>query len=115
MTYPTIAEVVKADREQIFRWWATLSPPLNAYEAYELIFKKFRCLGGSTFKPCPRSIEEPAFKSKQPVRFNRRSRLALTLAEREDISRGDNLGCLAISRSDQPQAIPRAMRGNLCR
>jgi hypothetical protein len=74
MTYPTIADVVKADRQQIFHWWATLSPPLNAYEdrVYELIFKKFRCLGGSTFKPYPRSTEDVVFISKQTVRFKRR-------------------------------------------
>jgi len=44
-----IAEVVKADREQISRWWATLPSPQNEHEGriYELIFKKYRCLGGS--------------------------------------------------------------------
>ena len=49
MHYPTIAEVVKADREHIFRWWEALPRPQNESEkrVYELILKKFRCLGGS--------------------------------------------------------------------
>jgi len=48
MNYPTIAEVVKADREHVFRWWEMLPHPQNEREkrVYELIFKKFRCLGG---------------------------------------------------------------------
>jgi len=52
MKYPTIAEVVKADREHIFRWWEMLPRPQNERETrvYELIFKKFRCLGASVLK-----------------------------------------------------------------
>ena len=52
MHYPTIAEVVKADREHIFRWWETLPRPQNEHEkrVYELIRKKFRCLGGSVLR-----------------------------------------------------------------
>lgn len=48
MKYPTTAEVVKADREHIFRWWEMLPRPQNEREkrVYELIVKKFRCLGG---------------------------------------------------------------------
>jgi len=29
MNYPTIAEVVKADREHVFRWWKMLPRPEN--------------------------------------------------------------------------------------
>jgi hypothetical protein len=52
MNYPTIAEVVKADREHVFRWREMLPLPQNEREKriYELIFKKFRCLGGSLLK-----------------------------------------------------------------
>ena len=52
MNYPTIAEVVKADREHVFRWWEMLPRPENKREKriYELIFKKFRCLGGLVLK-----------------------------------------------------------------
>jgi hypothetical protein len=32
MAYPTIAEVLKADREQISRWWAALPSPQNEHE-----------------------------------------------------------------------------------
>ena len=41
MNYPTIAEVVKADREHVFRWWKMLPRPENEREKriYELIFK----------------------------------------------------------------------------
>ena len=41
MNYPTIAEVVKADRELVFRWWKMLRRPENEREKriYELIFK----------------------------------------------------------------------------
>jgi hypothetical protein len=52
MNYPTIAEVVKADRELVFRWWKMLRRPENEREKriYALISKKFRCLGGSILK-----------------------------------------------------------------
>lgn len=48
MSYPTIAEVVKADREQIGRWWSSLPSPETPMEerVMNLIFKKFHVLGG---------------------------------------------------------------------
>jgi hypothetical protein len=48
MEYPTIAEVVKADREQICRWWSFLETPQTPMEerVMNLIFKKFHVLGG---------------------------------------------------------------------
>jgi len=48
MLYPSVAEVVKADREQVCRWWYALRPPQNALEerVLYLIGKKFTCLGG---------------------------------------------------------------------
>lgn len=50
--YPSIAEVVKADREQVCRWVYGLRPPENALEerVLFLIRKKFNCLGGPTFE-----------------------------------------------------------------
>lgn len=49
MQYPTIAEVVRADREQICRWWTTLTPPETPMQerVMNLIFKKFTALGGT--------------------------------------------------------------------
>jgi hypothetical protein len=48
MEYPTIAEVVKADREQICRWWSSLETPQTPMDerVMNLIFKKFHVLGG---------------------------------------------------------------------
>ena len=48
MEYPSIAEVVKADREQICRWWTSLETPQTPMEerVMNLIFKKFHVLGG---------------------------------------------------------------------
>jgi len=48
MQYPTISEVVKADREQISRWWSSLESPETVMEerVMNLIFKKFNVLGG---------------------------------------------------------------------
>ena len=50
MIYPTVSEVVKADREQIRNWWMLLRRPQNQFEerALELILKKFICLGASS-------------------------------------------------------------------
>jgi hypothetical protein len=50
MVYPTVSEVVKADREQIRRWWMSLPRPQSQVEerALELILKKFICLGASS-------------------------------------------------------------------
>jgi hypothetical protein len=48
MQYPTISEVVKADREQICQWWSSLKSPETPMEerVMNLIFKKFNVLGG---------------------------------------------------------------------
>jgi hypothetical protein len=48
MNYPTIAEVVIADREQICLWWKSLRSPETPMEerVMNLIFKKFSVLGG---------------------------------------------------------------------
>jgi hypothetical protein len=48
MEYPTIAEVVRAHREQICHWWASLETPQTPMEerVMNLIFKKFHVLGG---------------------------------------------------------------------
>ena len=50
MIYPTVSEVVKADREQIRRWWISLRRPRSPVEerALELIRKKFICFGASS-------------------------------------------------------------------
>lgn len=73
MTYPTVAGVVRADREQIFRGRPALRPTLNAHQerVYEL-FKKFRSLGGSSFKPYARSTEDPAARTSAPIAIRRR-------------------------------------------
>lgn len=49
MQYPTIAEVVAADREQICIWWSSLKSPETPMQEriINLIFKKFTALGGS--------------------------------------------------------------------
>ena len=48
MSYPTIAEVVRADREQVCWWWSSLQSPETPMEEriMNLIFKKFHVLGG---------------------------------------------------------------------
>jgi len=50
MIYPTVPEVVKANREQIRRWWMALPRPRTRVEerALELIRKKFICFGASS-------------------------------------------------------------------
>jgi hypothetical protein len=50
LTYPTIADVVKADHEQICRWWKSLESPETPQEerVMDLIFKKLQALGGLT-------------------------------------------------------------------
>lgn len=50
MIYPTVAEVVKADHEQICRWWSLLDSPETPYQerVMNLIFKKLQALGGVT-------------------------------------------------------------------
>ena len=71
MNYPTIAEVVKADREHVFRWWEMLPRPENEREKriYELIFRKFRCLGGSVLKQDAeaRLSNAPSFMSSRKI------------------------------------------------
>jgi hypothetical protein len=51
--FPTIQQVVAADREQICRWWRSLHPPSNGYEhrVMCLISAKFRAFGGYTPVP----------------------------------------------------------------
>jgi hypothetical protein len=46
--YPTIAEVIAADQEQVSRWWNFLPDPKTPLEerVMELIFKKFSVTGG---------------------------------------------------------------------
>ena len=48
MHYPTVAEVVAADQEQVSFWWHFLPDPKNAIEEHvmDLIFKKFYANGG---------------------------------------------------------------------
>jgi len=43
VNYPSIAEVVAADQEQVSLWWHSLSDPKTPLEerAMDLIFKKF--------------------------------------------------------------------------
>ncbi len=43
MHYPTVAEVVAADREQVSFWWHFLPDPKSLSEEHvmDLIFKKF--------------------------------------------------------------------------
>jgi len=50
MTYPTIAEVIAADQEQVSFWWHSLSDPKTPLEerVMDLIFKKFYVTGGFT-------------------------------------------------------------------
>ena len=49
MHYPTVAEVVAADREQVSFWWHLLPDPKSPIEerVMDLIFKKFCANGGS--------------------------------------------------------------------
>ena len=46
--YPTIAEVIAADQEQVSFWWHLLPDPKTPLEerVMELIFKKFYVTGG---------------------------------------------------------------------
>ena len=46
--YPTIAEVIAADQEQVSFWWHVLLDPKTPLEerVMELIFKKFYVTGG---------------------------------------------------------------------
>ena len=48
MKYPTVAEVVSADNEQIAFWWHFLQEPESPAEerVMDLIFKKFYVNGG---------------------------------------------------------------------
>jgi hypothetical protein len=48
LNYPTIAEVIAADQEQVSFWWHSLSDPKTPLEerVMELIFKKFYVTGG---------------------------------------------------------------------
>jgi hypothetical protein len=48
MKYPLIAEVVRADREQVCGWWKLLKSPQTPMEerVMNLIFKKLTALGG---------------------------------------------------------------------
>ena len=48
MHYPTVAEVVAADREQVSFWWHFLPDPKSPIEEHvmDLIFKKFYVNGG---------------------------------------------------------------------
>ena len=50
MTYPTIAEVIAADQEQVSFWWHSLSDPKTPLEerVMDLIFKKLYVTGGFT-------------------------------------------------------------------
>jgi hypothetical protein len=48
MKYPSIAEVVAADQEQVSVWWHFLSDPKTPAEerVLDLVFKKFYTSGG---------------------------------------------------------------------
>ena len=48
MKYPSIAEVVAADQEQVSVWWHFLSDPKTPAEerVLDLVFKKFQVSGG---------------------------------------------------------------------
>jgi len=48
VNYPTIAEVIAADQEQVSLWWYSLSDPKTPLEerVMDLIFKKFYVTGG---------------------------------------------------------------------
>ena len=48
MNYPTVAEVVTADQEQVSFWWHSLPDPKTPFEEHvmDLIFKKFYVSGG---------------------------------------------------------------------
>jgi hypothetical protein len=48
VNYPTIAEVIAADQEQVSFWWHSLSDPKTPLEerVMDLIFKKFYVTGG---------------------------------------------------------------------
>ena len=48
VNYPTIAEVIAADQEQVSLWWHSLSDPKTPLEerVMDLIFKKFYVTGG---------------------------------------------------------------------
>lgn len=65
MLYPTVREVVAADREQICRWWRFLPPPEGNIEerVLHLVRKKFTCLGGFTLE-----IERKIATEKREIR-----------------------------------------------
>ena len=48
LNYPTIAEVIAADQEQVSLWWHSLSDPKTPLEerVMDLIFKKLYVTGG---------------------------------------------------------------------
>ena len=48
LDYPTIAEVIAADQEQVCLWWHSLSDPKTPLEerVMDLIFKKLYVTGG---------------------------------------------------------------------
>ena len=48
VNYPTIAEVIVANQEQVSLWWHSLSDPKTPLEerVMDLIFKKFYVTGG---------------------------------------------------------------------
>jgi hypothetical protein len=50
LNYPTIAEVIAADQEQVSLWWHSLSDPKTPLEerVMDLIFKKLYVTGGFT-------------------------------------------------------------------
>ena len=50
LNYPTIAEVIAADQEQVCLWWHSLSDPKTPLEerVMDLIFKKRYVTGGFT-------------------------------------------------------------------
>ena len=50
VNYPTIAEVIVANQEQVSLWWHSLSDPKTPLEerVMDLIFKKLYVTGGFT-------------------------------------------------------------------
>jgi hypothetical protein len=62
MEYPTVAEVIAADRERISFWWHLLPDPKTPAQerVMDLIFKKFYVNGGFVTPELRRKIKRAA-------------------------------------------------------
>jgi hypothetical protein len=71
MNYPAIPEVIKADCEQICRWWRFLKGPETTMQdrVMHLIFNKFNTLGGyiaENIKKIEEQFSSPAPEATRP-------------------------------------------------